>query len=204
MLTLRHVRHLLSPSTRNAVIMLCGDAAVRNIAMDLATTVLMTGQRILWVEAANIFDLYALTETAKRWGVDPHPLLRRLHISRTFTIHQMETLCTEQLGLNLTRHPGALAILSDPLALCWDEDVSQAEARRVLRRIAMSIERLRQQGDRLLITSPDPPAACRHRAGLLSLLRSVVTRTFTLHRTPEGLALREAIPVRNRSLFGES
>jgi hypothetical protein len=198
MLTLQDARHLLSQSTRNAVILLRGDRTVREIALELATTALVADQRILWMEAANIFDLYALTETAKRWGIDPHPLLRRLRIARVFTIHQMETLCTERLGPDLSRSPGALAILSDPLALCWDEEVPESEARRVLRRVAGAVEALRRKGHRLLITSPDPPDHVANRAGLISLLHSVATRTFAIRRTPEGASLQEEVLKRYR------
>lgn len=198
MLTLQAARHLLSQSTRNGVILLRGDRAVREIALELATTALVADHRILWMEAANIFDLYALTEAAKRWGIDPHPLLRRLRIARVFTVHQMETLCAERLGADLSRFPGALAVLSDPLALCRDEEVPEAEARRVLRRVAGAVEALRRQGHRLLITSPDPPASLRGRAGLAPLLHSMATRTFSLRRTPEGPALREDILKRYR------
>lgn len=195
MITLQDARHLLSQSGREAVILLRGDAAVREVAMDLAVTALVSEQKIFWIEAANVFDLYAVTEAAKRWGIDPHPLLNRLFISRTFTVHQLETLCAERLGPDLARHPGALAVLSDPLALFRDEDVPEAEARRVLKRVATAVARLRRGGLRLLVTVPDHPS---RRTGLLDLLRPAVTRTFILRRAPEGPALLEEIPDQNR------
>ena len=204
MLTLQNANRLLSQSTKKAVLLLCGDAAVREIAMEMAISTLITGRQILWIEAANIFDLYALTETAKRWGIDPHPLLRQLHISRTFTVHQMETLCVKHLKSDLTRYPGALGILSDPLALCWDEELPQAEARRVLRRVAAAIENLRRKGLRLLITYPDMPDHCRYRAGLADLLYPVATHIFTLRPTNEGLVLRETPPMKDPSLIKRS
>jgi hypothetical protein len=193
MLTLHDARQLLSQSGREAVILLRGDAAVRDVAMDLAVTALLSEQPIFWIEAANVFDLYALTEAAKRWGIDPHPLLGRLLISRTSTVYQLETLCAKRLGPDLSRRPGALAVLSDPLALFRDEDVPEAEARRVLTRVASDIARLRRRGLRLLVTAPDSPG----RPGLLGLLRPAATRAFALRRAAEGPALLEETPQRN-------
>src|SRR5213080_2662233 len=58
----RAVQELL-PS-KAAAILLRGDPAVRTLAMDLAAATILTGGTVLWVEAANRFDLYGFAEAA--------------------------------------------------------------------------------------------------------------------------------------------
>src|SRR2546427_1654085 len=153
----RAVQELL-PS-KAAAILLRGDPDVRTLAMDLAAATILTGGTVLWVEAANRFDLYAFAEAAKRWGDPPEALLKRLRIARAFTIYQLGALATDGLERALRQCPDAVTVVSEPLALAWDAEVPVAEARRVLRRLVAGLQRVRQQGHRLVLTAPDPPAA---------------------------------------------
>src|SRR2546427_2215999 len=146
-------------SSKAAAILLRGDPAVRALAMDLAAATILTEGTVLWVEAANRFDLYAFAEAAKRWGDPPETLLKRLRIARAFTIYQLGALATDGLERALRRYPDAVTVVSEPLALAWDAEVPVAEARRVLRRLVAGLQRVRQQGHRLLLTAPHSPAA---------------------------------------------
>src|SRR5207244_4715405 len=83
----RAVQDLL-PS-KAAAILLRGAPDVRTLAMDLAAATILTEVTVLWVEAANRFDLYAFAAAAKRWGDPPEALLKRLRIARAFTIYQL-------------------------------------------------------------------------------------------------------------------
>ena len=69
----RAAQRLLSSNA--AAVLLRGDPAVRTLAMDLAAATIMAEGTVLWIEAANQFDLYAFAEAAKRWGDPPETLL---------------------------------------------------------------------------------------------------------------------------------
>src|SRR2546422_56977 len=155
----RAAQRLLSSNA--AAVLLRGDPAVRTLAMDLAAATIMAEGTVLWIEAANQFDLYAFAEAAKRWGDPPETLLKRLRIARAFTIYQLGALATDGLERALRQCPDAVTVVSEPLALAWDAEVPMAEARRVLRRLVAGLQRVRQQGHRLVLTAPPPPAPLR-------------------------------------------
>src|SRR5256712_3291649 len=161
----RAAQRLLSSNA--AAVLLRGDPAVRTLAMDLAAATIMAEGTVLWIEAANQFDLYAFAETAKRWGDPPETLLKRLRIARAFTIYQLGALATDGLEPALRQCPDAVTVVSEPLALAWDAEVPGAEARRVLRTLAAGLQRVRQQGHRLRPSAPPLPAALRPPARLL-------------------------------------
>jgi hypothetical protein len=200
-LTFHKAAQSLFPRSNGVALLLSGDPDVRTLALEFAAVTLTEGGDVLWVEAANRFDLYAFTETAKRWGLNPQPYLRRLHIARAFTLYQLDTLCTDGLDAALGKHPDALTVLSDPLALCWDADIPGAEARRVVTRLAHGIRRLRQRGHRLVMTSADPPEPFRHRAGLLALLEPVATRAVVIRAVDGGVLLMDAPAPSTPQLF---
>src|SRR2546428_5338052 len=136
-----------------------GDQDVRTLPMDQAASIIIAEGTILWMEAANQFDLYAFAEAAKRWGDPPETLLKRLRIARAFTIYQLGALATDGLERALRQYPDAVTVVSEPLALAWDAEVPLAEARRVLRTLAAGLQRVRQQGHRLPPPAPPSPAA---------------------------------------------
>src|SRR2546428_11114922 len=166
----RAAQRLLSSNA--AAVLLRGDPAVRTLAMDLAAATIMAEGTVLWIEAANQFDLYAFAEAAKRWGDPPEALLKRLRIARAFTIYQLGALATDGLERALRQCPDAVTVVSEPLALAWDAEVPGAEARRVLRTLAAGLQRVRQQGHRLLLPRPHaPPALHRHAPLLVGVAR---------------------------------
>src|SRR3989475_1764713 len=173
----RAAQRLLSSNA--AAVLLRGDPAVRTLAMDLAAATIMAEGTVLWIEAANQFDLYAFAEAAKRWGDPPETLLKRLRIARAFTIYQLGALATDGLERALRQYPDAVTVVSDPLALAWDAEVPLAEARRVLRRLVAGLQRVRQQGHRLALPAPRPPAPLPPRLPPLGGLAAAATPTGT-------------------------
>ena len=188
----RAAQRLLSSNA--AAVLLRGAPDVRALAMDLAAATIMAEGTVLWIEAANRFDLYAFAEAAKRWGDPPETLLKRLRIARAFTIYQLGALATDGLERALRQYPDAVTVVSEPLALAWDAEVPLAEARRVLRTLAAGLQRVRQQGHRLVITAPDPPDAFRHRIRLVDGLASAATRIVTVRAVEGGVVLQDHSP----------
>jgi hypothetical protein len=185
----RAVQELLHSKT--TAVLLRGDPDVRALAMDLAAATVLTEGAVLWIEAANRFDLYAFTEAAKRWGEPPEGFLQRLRIARAFTIYQLGSLATDVLERALRQAPDAVTVVSEPLALAWDAEVPAAEAQRVLRRLVAGLQRVRQQGHRLVITAPDPPLAFRHRVRLVDSLAPAATRIVTVRAVEGGVVLQD-------------
>lgn len=194
MLTLHKAAQMLLPTSRAVSLLLAGDPEVRLVAMELAASIVMAQGTILWIEAANRFELFAFTEGAKRWGNNPQPFLKQIHVARAFTLYQLGTLCTDGLQAALRQHPGALTVLSDPLALCWDAEVPLPEARRVVRTIAAGMTRLGQRGHRIVLTCPEPPEAFRSRSGLVELLRPAAAHMITVRAVEPGVIRLDGVP----------
>lgn len=169
------------------VYLLYGDAVVEKIALELAASYLLTGERVFWVDGGNSFNPYALTEAAKRLNLDPHPLLRRLFVARAFTVYQLGALVARRLKPALEKYPGALGVIFDPLALCMDQDISRSEVLRVLRQIASDIKHLREKGKRLIVASP------RQVEAFIDLLSAQATKRVTLTSSGAGVRLIEGI-----------
>ncbi|MBI4714566.1 MAG: hypothetical protein HY760_01230 [Nitrospirae bacterium] len=172
----------LFPPSRGTALLLRGDPEIRTLALELAASVLVTEGRVFWVDGGNAFDPYRLTEAAKRLGIDPHPLLRRLFVARAFTAHQLGAMVTRRLVPALENDPQALAVLSDPLTLCCDPDVSPSDAERVVRQVAAAIRSLRQSGYRVLVVSPDGPESQPDARRLMTRLQAAAGRTMTLRK----------------------
>jgi hypothetical protein len=188
----RAVQQLLS--SKAAAVLLRGDPDVRALAMDLAAATILTEGTVFWIEAANRFDLYAFTEAAKRWGEPPEGFLKRLRIARAFTIYQLGALATDGLERALRQAPDAVTVVSEPLALAWDAEVPATEAQRVLRRLVAGLQRVRQQGHRLVITAPDPPDAFRHRGRFVDGLAPAATRIVAVRAVEGGVVLQDHSP----------
>ena len=97
------------------------------------------GLRVTWVDAGNSFDAYGLSYAARAAGFDPRSVLSRVLVARPFNLFQLETMVCEKL---LAANAGAPVVLSDPLALLYDGEVSLAEAARVFERVRAGMRAL--------------------------------------------------------------
>lgn len=148
--------------------------------MELAASYLVAGGRVFWVDGGNSFNPYRLTEAAKRLGMDPAPLLRRLFVARAFTVYQLEALIRRRLKPSLERYPDALGVIYDPLALFMDGEVGEVIVLRVLRQITSEIKGLKARGYRLIVLCPDRGLKIQSRDNLFNILGKTATRIITL------------------------
>ncbi|MDD5435268.1 MAG: hypothetical protein PH343_07550 [Nitrospira sp.] len=148
-----HLPGRRSPDTFHGT--LTGRYEVETIAMEIAASFLKRGEKVFWVDGGNSFNPYMLTEAAKRLNINPQPLLRRLFVARAFTVHQLMAMIIRHLGPALDKHPDALGVIYDPLALCSNPDVPKTEAKRAMKQIAVEVERIKAKGHRLIIAMPE-------------------------------------------------
>lgn len=134
--------------------LISGRQEVEVSAMEIVATFLVRGEKVFWVDGGNSFNPYMLTEAAKRLSINPHTLLRRLFVARAFTVHQLVSMIVRRLAPALDKHPDALGIIFDPLALCRNPDVPEAEAGRAVKQIVAEIKRIQKKGYRLIVAIP--------------------------------------------------
>jgi len=93
---------------------------------------LLSGARVLWLDAGNSFNAYGLGYASRFFGADSRAALARVDLARPFNLYQLETMVKVKVP---ERWRGEPIVISDPMPLFYDEDVPAAAARRVLTRV---------------------------------------------------------------------
>ncbi len=176
-----------APATRAGLSLLTGPSFILDIGTTLAGRVVLTGRTVLYVDGANAFDPYILSALAKDAGQPPKAVMQRLHLTRAFTCHQLETLLVERLPSAIAHfHPG-LVVVSGWSHLFHDENVPTREAFRLFQNTARRIRSLAESGQPILATHPEEPPTPR-----LKPLREILTRaadSVARFREEEGVTL---------------
>lgn len=95
---------------------------------------------------------------ATRLNRPPEELLHRLHVSRTFTVHQPETLITERIRSALNTYASRILIAPAFLHNLYDEDVALPEALRIFKKALAHLRALADTGTLVLVICPAPTA----------------------------------------------
>jgi len=114
------------------------------------------GFQVLVADGANSFDPYLVSRFARREGLPPEALLKKIWVARAFTCHQMVTLIRERLDPMIL--PGAppppLVVLLGPCTLFFDEEVSGEEATLLFRRVLAKVNERSEKGIFFLMGQP--------------------------------------------------
>ena len=148
-------------------------------------------EQAFWVDSANVFDLALITRLAKEINLDVKQLLQRIHISRAFTIHQLESLIGNSLEAAMEKMNSRLCFVSGLLDAFFDEEVPVWEAEGVLRHILGKLRLLADRGYMIIILAPDLRVPHRERKVFPHLLSKAADRIFILSKSCTGLVLEE-------------
>ena len=174
---------------------LAGPGFVLDLGTTLAGQAALRGLTVLYVDGANAFDPYILSRLAKDAGQPPKAILQRLHLSRAFTCHQLETLIAERLPSAIARYRPGLVVVSGWSHLFHDENVPAREAFRILQHTGRRLRSLAEVGQPILATHPEEEPATPRLRPLGEILARAATTVVRL-REEEGeiLALQEKSP----------
>ena len=155
--------------------------SVTHLALYMAFAGITHEKSVVFLDGGNSFDPFLISRIARRAGLEPKELLRRIHISRAFTYHQMQALVVERLAGALNRFHSSVAIVSGLLDTFYDESVPFNEAYELLKQATAELVRLAGRGARILIACPDTklPLASRQRR-LVGLLKKVSDKTLRI------------------------
>jgi len=165
---------------QGGLVMLYGDHAVLAYSLRAITSLLASGQHVVFIDSANAFDPFLISEVATRWGRRPEELLDRIHVSRTFTVHQLEALITERLSDALKTYTSRVLVASGFLNNLYDEDVELREVWRIFRKATAHLRALADSGALVLVVCPDPAVRLRDRDGLLDALITEADKVIRL------------------------
>jgi hypothetical protein len=169
----------LEREARPGVHLFAGAGRASALALPFAAFFAARGETVAVVEAANNFNLYRLTEWARRRGLAPLELLQRLRIARSFTPFQLAVIL-EHIGREMTRY-GATRLVVTGLPDClYDEELTEVEARNTFARCRRSLERLAAQ-TAVLAFAESPPPALAGRARFQETLLNLAHTAYEVH-----------------------
>jgi hypothetical protein len=130
---------------------------VLSLATFAAGLYALKGERVLVVDAANRTDPYIVSRLALAARQDPQPVLSRIHIIRTFTVHQLAGLTFRRLEPFIRERAPGLVIISGATSLFADANVPFKEASWLLKEIAAEVQRQAVKGCKFLVAAADAP-----------------------------------------------
>ena len=151
------------PRRQGRLAFLFGEEALPR-ALSLTAASLARGEPVLLLDGGNSFDAYPIARAARRHGLSPEALLRRLFVSRAFTCHQMSALIREKLGSEFRRLGARKAVILNLLHTFLDEDVPEEEACALLQGVVEGLQGIAQEGYSILGAEPStqrPPLRMR-------------------------------------------
>lgn len=149
------------------------------------------GGHIAAVDGAMRFNSYLISRIAAGLGAVPKDLLRRTHVTRSFTAFQTEAAITTRLPEFLLRRPCGIVLVLGLLQTYYDEQIDAHEAESSLRRVLQALHRVRTQNRHILIADVEvenPPEGKTH---LFDLVRSATETTLAVQPTAAGYELIE-------------
>ena len=169
----------LSQRAQPGLRLFTGAGRISALALPFAAMLAARGETVAVVEAANNFNLYRLTEWARRKRLDPLELLNRLRIARSFNPFQLAVIL-EHIGAEMARY-GATRLVVTGLPDClYDEEMSELEARSTFARCRARLERLAAQAT-VLAFAESPPHPVGGRARFQESLLGLAQRAFEMH-----------------------
>jgi len=184
---------------QGGLVLLYGGHTVLAYSLRAVASLLAKGEHVVFIDSANAFNPFLIAEVATRWGRQPAELLDRIHVSRTFTVHQLEALITERLSDALKTYTSRVLVASGFLNNLYDEDVELREVWRIFRKATAHLRALADSGALVLVVCPAPAARgepgrtmrLRDRDGMLDALMAEADKVIKLE--PAGLYLEKSV-----------
>ncbi|MBI3934444.1 MAG: hypothetical protein HY316_07100 [Acidobacteria bacterium] len=171
----------LAKGHRTGLSLFTGAGRTSALALPFAAMFTARGETVAVVEAANNFNLYRLTEWARRNGRAPLELLNRLRIARSFTPFQLAVIL-EHIGQEMTRYNATRLVVTGLPDCLYDEELTDLEARNTFARCRHSLARLATQTT-VLAFAEAPPHAVGGRARFAASLLELAHTAFEVHST---------------------
>jgi hypothetical protein len=169
---------LLAPGATGLTLVV-GTPQATPLALPFCASWLEQGEPVVAVDGANCFNLYRLTEWAKRKRLDSPALLQRLRIARAFTPFQMATIL-HHIGAEMDSQRARRLVITGLPDCLYDEELSEQEARSTFVRCRRNLLRLAERHTVLAFSDAPahPPAhPLTHRmGGRLSFLNALVAQ----------------------------
>lgn len=133
------------------------------------------------IVGGNRFDVHKLARIIRRHTLFLDQTLSQIHQARPFTCYQMISLLKNTESKTPT-------VVIDMLTTFYDENLSDAEAARLVSLASVHLQRLAQFAP-VLVTICPPPSAMNTRTVLVKMLRGCADRVFNYMPPAESVQL---------------
>jgi len=106
----------------------------------------------LWLDNANYFDPYEISEISRYHDVKPEDVLRSIYVSRSFTCHQTSSSILEKLWNALDEHRPDLVVITGLQSIFLRSNISHREARKVWKPVLQKLKEFESRREDLLLT----------------------------------------------------
>ncbi len=188
------------PLPGREIVLVSGHAACLTVGLLLALRAATPARPLLVVDGANAIDPYLLAGLSRRAGGGPHELLASVLITRVFTAYQLEAAVAERLEGAIAAHRPCGVLLAGLLDPLYDEEFSNAEARRILRRILGVVLRLAAGPLPVVAACPDG-SPVRGRGQLQRRLAEAASCALTVEAQEGAVTITASKPFQGRWLW---
>ncbi len=168
-----------------------------DLAVFLGAFAASLGFQVLVADGANAFDPYIVSKFARRQGIPPDGLLKKISIARAFTCHQLATLIRERLEPTLVPGIPPLVLFLGPCTMFFDEDLRGEEAALLFRKTLAGVQEISRKGIFFLMTQSFSGFNKRRSF----LVRDLVNFTDTVLRLNSSAGTRQVILEKPRLTF---
>jgi len=136
---------------------------------------------VVFVDGGNTFKLYEVSRLARLHHLRPRDVLRRIFISRAFTMHQMTSIVLDALEDAAKKYDARLLIISDLQGLYLDKDVRPEESKEIFSQVTTYNSEFAKENEVIVIATCLPHYYSRRSAFLhaVACARSSVTISIT-------------------------
>jgi hypothetical protein len=114
---------------------------------------------VIIIDAGNSSDIYSAVNLARQYGLDLKDTLKRIVVSRPFTIYQLANLVTCELPKAVQKFDTKTIIISDMLRMfLQDSQTRIKEVRPIIKEIINSLRRLSNNASVIISFNYTPPS----------------------------------------------
>ena len=165
---------------RGQLVEFLGDRALFALGHYFLSWRLLHDEPVVLVDGANIINLALILRLTHDLNPDRRKMLDQIHLSRAFTIHQLEAVIGDRLEPAMRKYQSRVCFISGLLDTFYDEEVPMWEATRILRRVMEKLRALADLGYRVIVLASDPTSNTTRKRSLLPLVTKGADRIFAL------------------------
>lgn len=154
--------------------------SMRRYAEAWTVAALMQGECVHWIDGASrmnparILNRFPVRDSSSREN------LHRLYVGRGFTVHQLTTL-VERLGREVSITAAPLVVIDAPIAMHLDRQVSDHEARCLMRQLIGELRSIAQHNNTAVLVITRHEAESKRHQQLLRMVEQQATHQLLEH-----------------------